>query len=389
MANEFAILNQQGAARAGALTTISGRVNTPVFMPIATAGAVKGMLAEEVADLGAQIILGNTYHLILRPGLEALKKLGGIKNLMNWSAPLLTDSGGYQVYSLSKLTKLREEGVEFSSHLDGSKLLLTPESSIQAQGIIGADIMMQLDQVLAGGADYADSKLAMERSLRWAERCLATRDSDYPHRLLFGIVQGGSFLDLRERSAEGLKLLGFDGYAIGGLSVGEERADCYRVVKKISALLPVDQPRYFMGGGMPEEILYYVSQGVDMFDCVLPTRNARHGQIFLWKEDPKEAVKKAFALAQTEAPSEAVAEALYNKVNITNESYILDASPLDQWSDYLPGQQYSRAYLRHLFRAEELLGLRLASGINLAFYLRMMRELRGVIMAGGNHAESK
>ncbi|MDO8632494.1 MAG: tRNA guanosine(34) transglycosylase Tgt, partial [Phycisphaerales bacterium] len=309
------------------------------------------------------------------------RQLGGLHALMRHDGPLLTDSGGYQVFSLAHLNATDEDGVTFQSHIDGSRVRLTPESSMAMQDAIGAVIMMQFDDVAAGISTrerYAD---AMERSLRWAQR---SKGAANPSRKLFGIVQGGTHEDLRARSAEGLTAIGFDGYAIGGLSVGESREDAFRITRMLGATLPADRPRYFMGGGMPEEIVYYVSVGVDMFDCVLPTRNARHGMLFVWKGDPSECVREAFTRAQEGAADFRIADALYDKVQITKGVYADDLAPIDVHNDGAPtSQQYSRAYLHHLFKIEEMLAFRLATIQNLRFYLRLMEELRSVI-AGDN-----
>lgn len=376
----FSLRSQNGSARRGTLTTMHGTVETPVFMPIATAGALKTLLPCEVAGLGASIILGNTYHLLLRPGEEALKRVGGIRNFMHWDGPLLTDSGGYQVFSLSKLNKTDEDGVTFQSHIDGSSHRLTSERSMEIQDAIGSSIRMQFDDVAAGNSSRDRYQEAMERSLRWAARSKSRFDAlvgDTSRRpLLFGIVQGGTHEDLRARSLEGLLDIGFDGYAIGGLSVGESRSDAFRIVKALAQKMPADRPRYFMGGGMPEEIVMYVSFGVDMFDCVLPTRNARHGSLFLWKENPVVAVQKAFALAMNGASDTDVAQALYEKIQITNERFTADDGCIDSWSAAETSRSFSRAYLRHLFQTGETLGLRLATLQNVSFYLQMMEELR-------------
>lgn len=376
----FNLQSQNGSARRGTLTTMHGTVETPVFMPIATAGALKTLLPSDVAGVGASIILGNTYHLLLRPGEEALKRVGGIRNFMHWDGPLLTDSGGYQVFSLSKLNKTDEDGVTFQSHIDGSSHRLTPERSMEIQDAIGSSIRMQFDDVAAGNSSRDRYQEAMERSLRWAKRSKTRFDelvADPKHRpLLFGIVQGGTYEDLRARSLQGLLDIGFDGYAIGGLSVGESRSDAFRIVKALVQSMPADRPRYFMGGGMPEEIVMYVSFGVDMFDCVLPTRNARHGSLFLWRENPAVAVRKAFALAADGASDVDVAHALYEKIQITNERFAIDDSAIDSWSSAETSRTFSRAYLRHLFQTGETLGLRIATLQNLSFYLQMMEELR-------------
>lgn len=380
----FKVKHGRGRARRAVLHTMHGDVETPVFMPIATAGAIKTLLPEEVSSLGASIILGNTYHLLLRPGEETLRSLGGMRSLMGWDGPMLTDSGGYQVFSLAKLNATDEDGVTFQSHIDGATVRLTAERSMEIQDAIGSSIRMQFDDVAAGDSPRERYEDAMERSLRWAGRSkkhfsqlLDQRTTTSVQRpLLFGIVQGGTHEDLRERSLHGLTEIGFDGYAIGGLSVGEKRADAFRIVDCLTAQMPEDHPRYFMGGGMPEEIVYYVSVGVDMFDCVLPTRNARHGSLFVWKEDPKTAVRKAFDLAIEGASDAAIAKALYEKIQITNERFTEDTSPIDAFGDIPTSRQFSRAYLRHLFKTQETVGLRLATLQNLGFYLRMMEELR-------------
>jgi queuine tRNA-ribosyltransferase len=373
------ILNQNGLARRCELTTNHGVVETPCFMPIATAGAVKTLTCEEVTALGAQIILGNTYHLLLRPGENLMRQLGGLHKLMRHSGPILTDSGGYQVFSLANINKTDEDGVSFRSHIDGALIRLTPEVSMAMQDAIGADIMMQFDDVAAGTSTrdrYAD---ALQRSLRWAARSKAAAN---PSRLLFGIVQGGTHEDLRAQSAAGLINIGFDGYAIGGLSVGEPRLDAFRITKTTAALLPKDKPRYFMGGGMPEEIMYYVSVGVDMFDCVLPTRNARHGMLFTWAGEPAVCVRQAFLLAQSGASDTQIASALYRRVAIAKSIYAADLSPIDAFNTTAQTSlDYSRAYLHHLFKIEEMLSCRLATLQNLAFYLRLMTELRTLLIA--------
>ncbi len=373
----FQLLATNQTARRGELTTNHGVVQTPVFMPIATAGAVKTLMASEVTALGASVILGNTYHLLLRPGEERMRALGGLHTLMRHDGPILTDSGGYQVFSLANLNSTDEDGVTFQSHIDGARIRLTPASSMAMQDAIDADIMMQFDDVAAGVSTRERYDDAMRRSLRWAKESKAAAN---PSRQLFGIVQGGTHEDLRKVSAEGLIEIGFDGYAIGGLSVGESRVDTFRITKMLGAMLPVDKPRYFMGGGMPEEIVYYVSVGVDMFDCVLPTRNARHGMLFVWKGDPAECVREAFARAQDGAADFRIADALYEKVQITRGVFADDTTPIDDHNDGAPtSQQYSRAYLHMLFKIEEMLAFRLATIQNLRFYLRMMEELRKCI----------
>lgn len=373
----FRVVKTNDRARRGELYTNHGAVSTPCFMPIATAGAVKTLMAHEVTALGASIILGNTYHLLLRPGEERMRDLGGLHALMRHDGPILTDSGGYQVFSLAHLNTTDDDGVSFQSHIDGARVRLTPESSMAMQDAIDADIMMQFDDVAAGISPRERYEDAMERSLRWAARSKAAAN---PTRKLFGIVQGGTHEDLRATSAEGLMRIGFDGYAIGGLSVGEPRVDAFRMTKFLGAMLPADRPRYFMGGGMPEEIVYYVSVGVDMFDCVLPTRNARHGMLFVWKGDPAECVREAFTRAQEGAADFRIADALYDKVQITKGAYATDRAPIDVMNGGAPtSQHYTRAYLHHLFKIEEMLAFRLATIQNLRFYLRMMEEIRVLI----------
>ena len=371
----FELISQNGKARRGRLKTAHGTIETPFFMPIATRASVKSLASEDVRALGAQIVLSNTYHLMLRPGYDGMKQLGGLHQFMHWDGPILTDSGGYQVFSLANIRTIDEDGVEFQSHIDGKRIRLTPEGSMAMQGVIGSDIIMQFDDVAAGNSTRERYLDAMERSLRWAQRC---KDSYSSSQKLFAIVQGGTHEDLRRQSAEKLMEIGFDGYAIGGLSVGESSDDAFRIAAFLGEMLPKDQPRYFMGGGMPEEIVYYVSIGVDMFDCVLPTRNARHGTLFVWKSEPKEAVKAAFERAQNGGTDKEIAEVLYDRVQVTREPFALDQSVIDPYGP-ISSQTYSKAYLRHLFRTNELLCYRLATQQNLGFYLRLMKELREVI----------
>ncbi|MBU0646204.1 tRNA guanosine(34) transglycosylase Tgt [Patescibacteria group bacterium] len=366
MGNMFEMIKQKNKARRGRLTTAHGTIETPFFMPIATKGAIKAMSVEDAAGLGAQIILSNTYHLLLRPGLEAMQKLGGLHQLIGWDKPILTDSGGFQVFSLSKINKIDEDGVTFNSHLDGAKIHLTPELSMQMQQALGSDIVMQFDDVADGRSSKDRFEDAMERSLRWAKRCKVALPAG---QNLFGIVQGGVHEDLRQRSIEGLVDIGFDGYAIGGLSVGEPRADMYRITEFCCDHLPTDKPRYFMGGGMPEEIVRNVNAGVDMFDCVLPTRNARHGTLFIWNQDPS-------SVDYSSNPDD-----FYQKLNITAEKNQFDQQPIDPHCDCETCQTTSRAYLRHLFSVNELLAMRLASIHNLRFYLRLMQEIRRFLEA--------
>ena len=400
----FELISKIGKARRGRLTLPHGVVETPCFMPIATKGAVKTLSSEDVASLGASILLSNTYHLLLRPGLEGIERLGGLHHLMGWDKPILTDSGGYQVFSLSKINKTEEDGVTFQSHIDGKRIHLTPELSMQMQRAIGSDIVMQFDDVAAGDSTRERYEDAMGRSLRWAKRCRDAFDAIAPRHgapelratlssslgpdkaglslrstgdlalrphdaSLFGIVQGGTHEDLRQRSLEGLVNVGFDGYAIGGLSVGEKREDAYRITEFVCDRLPEDKPHYFMGGGMPEEIVHYVSVGVDMFDCVLPTRNARHGTLFVWTQDPSTIDFAANPVG------------FYKKLNVTAEASQFDESPVDPFCDCSTCKTVSRAYLRHLFSVGEMLAMRLATIHNLRFYLRLMEEIRKQIHA--------
>lgn len=374
----FKVIAQNGSARRGVLTTNHGEIQTPFFMPIATQAAVKTLSSVDMKELGAEILLSNTYHLYLRPGMDAMRQLGGLHTFMNWQGPLLTDSGGYQVFSLSKMNATDEEGVAFQSHIDGRRIKLTPEGSMAMQSAIGADIIMQFDDVAAGVSTRTRYEDAMERSLRWAKRCKESYDSE---QKLFGIIQGGTHEDLRLRSLQGLTEIGFDGYAIGGLSVGESRDDAFRITKMIANAMPKDKPRYFMGGGMPEEIVYYVSVGVDMFDCVLPSRNARHGTVFLWKDKPEICVKRAFELAQNGADDVEIADALYHKAQISGERFALDTSVIDPFSGVPSSMLYTKAYVRHLFKTGEVLAMRLATLQNMGFYLRLMKELRNLIGA--------
>ncbi|MBU0531731.1 MAG: tRNA guanosine(34) transglycosylase Tgt [Candidatus Uhrbacteria bacterium] len=415
----FELNKTKNKARRGVLETAHGKIETPFFMPIATQGAVKTLSSGDMRDLGAQILLSNTYHLLLRPGFEAMKKLGGLHELMGWQGPILTDSGGYQVFSLAAKARralqiarcsgttsderratsnvrVSDESVVFMSHLDGAKIELTPELSIQMQHeAIGSDIAMQLDEVAPGDSDREVYESAMKRSLLWAERCRDEADKirmsfrtscqkgcpKGPSKQLFGIVQGGTHEDLRAESIKGLVDIGFDGYAIGGLSVGEPREDAYRIAEFCADKLPEDKPRYFMGGGMPEEIVHYVSIGVDMFDCVLPTRNARHGTLFVWNEEPNAVdwFGKSHVANRTSTGDGRRATGWYSQIHITNEQFQLDQGPIDPHCDCSACQTTSRAYLRHLFATGEMLGMRLATIHNISFYLRLMKGLRNSI----------
>lgn len=349
-------------------------------MPIATRGAVKHILPQELEELGAQIILSNTYHLMQRPGLALLKKIGGLHQFMNWHRPILTDSGGYQVFSLGHRRKITEEGVRFRSELDGAEVFLTPENVVDAQLAIGSDIIMVLDECPPYPATHAYMKKSMERTLRWAKRAkkhfdlqLTTNDRHSTTKtvnrkslivnrpLLFGIVQGGIYKDLREQSAKALADIGFDGYAIGGVSVGESFAEKKKEIQWSISHLPEDKPRYVMGLGRPEEIVWAVRHGVDMFDCIIPTREARHGRLYKFTKQSK--------------PSNLQTK-FYQTLNIKNVAFARDTKPVDPRCPCTLCQNYSRAYLRHLFSINEMLGQHLATLHNLAFYLILMEKLR-------------
>lgn len=343
-----------GAARTGRLTTAHGAIETPVFMPVGTQGTVKSLCPTDLHDLGAQIILGNTYHLYLRPGDELVAKLGGLHRFMGWDGPILTDSGGFQVFSLSGLRRITEEGVTFSSHIDGSKHLFSPEKVISIQRNLGSDIMMVLDECVPFGADRAYTEKSLALTTRWAARCRKAHPSGDRGQLLFGIVQGGFFKDLRAESARQLIDLDFEGYALGGLSVGESRAEMYDILDDATPLLPADKPRYLMGVGAPRDLLAGMAAGIDMFDCVLPTRNARNGTLFTTK----------------------------GKVNIKRAEYREDDSPLDPDCPCYACRTFSKAYLRHLYIARELLSYRLNTLHNLTFFSQMMERARQAIREG-------
>jgi queuine tRNA-ribosyltransferase len=341
----FTIHANDGRARAGTIAMRRGEIRTPAFMPVGTAATVKAMKPADVRGGGADIILGNTYHLMLRPGAERIARLGGLHEFMGWERPILTDSGGYQVMSLSELATVSEEGVAFASHLDGSRHLLTPERSMEIQALLGADIVMAFDQ-LVRTTDSAEAQVAaMERSMRWARR---SRDAFAGEGALFGIQQGGLDEDLRRASADALTAIGFEGYAVGGLAVGEGQEKMFACLDFACGQLPGDRPRYLMGVGKPDDIIGAVSRGIDMFDCVLPTRSGRTGQAFT-----------------SDGP-----------INIRNAKFAEDQTPLDPES---PVAQWSKAYLHHLVRAGEILGAMLMTEHNLWFYQRLMQELREAI----------
>ncbi|MGD9829721.1 MAG: tRNA guanosine(34) transglycosylase Tgt [Hyphomicrobiaceae bacterium] len=351
----FKLLARDGAARRGEIIGPRGTIRTPAFMPVGTAATVKAVYLDQVEAAGADVILGNTYHLMLRPGAERVARLGGLHDFMRWRRPILTDSGGFQVMSLSRIRKIREEGAEFQSHIDGSRHLLSPERSIEIQCLLGADIQMQLDECIAFPAEHRDAERAMELSLRWAER---SREAFARHagegQALFGIVQGAVFEDLRRRSAQALVALDLPGYAIGGLAVGEGHAAMLETLDMTLPLLPTDKPRYLMGVGTPEDILEAVARGIDMFDCVLPTRNGRHGLAFTWN----------------------------GKVNLRNARHADDPAPLDATSTCPAARDYSRAYLHHLVRSGEYLGAMLLSWANTHFYQELMGAIRQAIAEG-------
>jgi queuine tRNA-ribosyltransferase len=350
----FAIAAADGAARTGIIAMRRGDIRTPAFMPVGTAATVKAMKPADVRASGADILLGNTYHLMLRPGAERIARLGGLHAFMAWDRPILTDSGGYQVMSLAELRKLSEEGVRFKSHLDGSRHLLTPERSIEVQHLLGADIVMAFDECTPFPASRDTATESMERSMRWAKRSRDAFDSGEDHAAasaLFGIQQGGIYEDPRRASAERLREIGFDGYALGGLAVGEGQAEMFRVLDFAVPMLPGDRPRYLMGVGKPDDIVGAVERGIDMFDCVLPTRSGRTGQAFT-RDGP---------------------------LNLRNARFAEDAEPLEAACPCPVCTIWSRAYLHHLVRAGEILGAMLLTEHNLFFYQRLMADLRGAI----------
>lgn len=354
VANHFELLGSNGAARLGRLTTPHGVVRTPAFMPVGTLGAMKGLHWREVRDAGADIVLGNTYHLMLRPGAERIAMLGGLQRFTTWNGPMLTDSGGFQVMSLAQLRKVTERGVTFRSHIDGSKYELTPERAVEIQRLLNSDIAMQLDECVRLPAEHAEIDRAMQLSLRWAERCKRAFESAPDGYMLFGIAQGGDVPALRHASARGLIDIGFHGYAIGGLAVGEPQAVMLAMIEEVAPILPTDRPRYLMGVGTPEDILEAVARGVDMFDCVMPTRNGRHGMAFT----------------------------RHGQINMRNARHQDDPRPLDEESPWPSARNYSRAYLHHLVRANETLGAMLLSEINIAYYQTLMQGIRAAIENG-------
>ncbi|MGI9361813.1 MAG: tRNA guanosine(34) transglycosylase Tgt [Parasphingorhabdus sp.] len=353
----FSIAATDGKARTGKITMQRGEIRTPAFMPVGTAATVKAMKPEDVRATGADIILGNTYHLMLRPGAERVAKLGGLHKFMNWDRPILTDSGGYQVMSLSDLTKMSENGVEFQSHLDGSRHMLTPERSMEIQRLLGSDIVMAFDECTKNGATRDEAILSMERSMRWAKRSRDGFDSGQEHAAkaaLFGIQQGSLDKDMRASSAQALIDIGFDGYAIGGLAVGEGQEAMFGVLDYAPGQLPADKPRYLMGVGKPDDLVGAVERGVDMFDCVLPSRSGRNGQAFT-----------------ADGP-----------VNIRNAQFAEDLGPLDASCTCPVCKTYSRAYLHHLVRSKEILGAMLMTEHNISYYQSLMAGMREAIAVG-------
>ncbi|MEP7029822.1 MAG: tRNA guanosine(34) transglycosylase Tgt [Pseudolabrys sp.] len=351
----FTLIKTDGAARRGEIVTPHGRIQTPAFMPVGTQATVKGIAPQDVRTTGAEIVLGNTYHLMLRPGAERIAALGGLHKFMNWPLPILTDSGGFQVMSLSELRKLTEDGVTFRSHLDGAMVELTPERSIEIQALLGADISMQLDECMKLPAEPGEIARAMQLSLRWGERSKRAFEARAREGYaLFGIVQGGDNVPLRQESARELNQIGFDGYAIGGLAVGEPQQVMLKVVEETAPALPADRPRYLMGVGTPHDLLEAVSRGIDMFDCVLPTRDGRHGKAYT----------------------------RFGGINLSNARHANDPRPLDEQSAHPAARTYSRAYLHHLTKANEILGQVLLSTINLAYYQELMAGMRAAISGG-------
>lgn len=350
----FSRVAQAGAARAGLLGTAHGTLETPVFMPVGTQGTVKALGPDDLQALGPRIILGNTYHLYLRPGDERVARLGGLHAFMGWNGAILTDSGGFQVFSLQGLRRIQEEGVTFQSHIDGSRHLFSPEKVISIQRNLGSDIMMVLDECVPYGADKEYTARSLQLTTRWARRCREAHPSLDRGQMLFGIVQGGFFTDLRAESARQLMDIPFDGYAIGGLSVGESREQMVDILAHTAPLLPEDKPRYLMGVGTPRDLLDGIALGVDMFDCVLPTRNARNGTLFT----------------------------SFGKTNIKLAKYAEDPAPLDPACTCYTCRTFSRAYLRHLYMARELLAYRLNTIHNIHYYLDLMRRARAAILEG-------
>ena len=351
----FELQTEDGNARRGVISTPRGQIRTPAFMPVGTAATVKAVYPEQVRQAGADILLGNTYHLMLRPGADRVERLGGLHEFMRWDKPILTDSGGFQVMSLSNLRKLTEEGVAFQSHIDGSRHMLTPERAIEIQCQLGSDIQMQLDECIALPAEHGDVARAMELSLRWADRSKQAFEARAnPGQALFGIVQGGTYPDLRQHSAEALVALDLPGYSVGGLAVGEGHEAMLAALETTLPHLPRQKPRYLMGVGTPADLIEAVARGIDMFDCVMPTRSGRYGQAFTWS----------------------------GRVNLKNARHAENKRPLDELSACPAARDYSRAYIHHLIRSGEYLGAMLLSWSNTWFYQELMQAMRDAIEAG-------
>jgi len=352
MSDRFEIQSRCGNARTGIFTTKHGSIQTPAFMPVATQGSVKSLSSEDLIDLGASIILSNVYHLMLRPSINTIAELGGLHKFMNWKLPILTDSGGFQTLSLSRFAKVSEEGVRFKSHIDGHQIFMTPELVLEHQAKLGVDIAMLLDHCISPQSDYLHTKTAMERTHNWAIRSKAVKTST--DQSVFAIVQGGIDHELRLESAKTLTEMDFDGYAIGGLSVGESKDDMYKTVLVTSIVLPKEKPRYLMGVGSPEDIVNCVDYGIDLFDCVLPTRVARNGSLFT----------------------------KYGRINVNRSIYRYASDPIEESCDCYTCSRYSMAYLNHLFKAKELLGYRLATIHNLRYIMCLMEQIRNHIDSG-------
>lgn len=358
----FEVMKKEGRARRGFFTCAHGTVQTPVFMNVGTQGAIKGAVsAHDLEEIGCQVELSNTYHLHLRPGDTVVQEMGGLHRFMDWSGPILTDSGGFQVFSLAGLRKIKEEGVYFSSHIDGKKIFMGPEESMQIQSNLGSDVAMAFDECVENPATYEYAKASCERTVRWLERCKAEHDrlnglpgTINPQQMLFGINQGATFPDLRVWHMEAIKKIACDGYAIGGLAVGEPTEVMYEIIDAVEPHMPADKPRYLMGVGTPSNIIEGVARGIDFFDCVMPARNARHGRLYTWE----------------------------GSINIKNEKYKLDDSPIDSTCHCPACQHFSRAYLRHLFVAGEMLAMRLAVLHNLYFYNTLMARIREALDNG-------
>jgi len=348
--------DRHSKARHGRLTTAHGIIDTPAFMPVGTQGCVKGVSPRELREMNAQIVLGNTYHLFVRPGLDVIKHFGGLHNLMNWDGPILTDSGGYQIFSLAKLRRITDAGVEFQNHIDGARAFISPEVAMEIQAALGGDIAMALDECVPYPCEYDYAAQSAELTTRWAKRCkaVAAHSVAATKQLLFGIVQGATFEDLRKQSAQAIVELDFDGYAVGGVSVGEPEEEMMRAVESAESFLPRGKPRYAMGLGTPPQMLEMIARGMDMFDCVLPTRLARNGT--------------AFTAAGT--------------LNLKNAEFALDKNPIEENCTCQACREFSRGYIRHLIKAEEILGLRLITLHNLHFYLNLMSRARTEIESG-------